>query len=103
MIDQHNVQVKKIKDQEGDVENKEQKIRELTAQMKDEKQKRADEIAKFRVLEKEMKETRSQSSSLEDQNNELKQVNQDLVKGRDQALKAARAEQSKLKVLDEQK
>jgi DNA repair exonuclease SbcCD ATPase subunit len=103
MMQQHNVQVQKIKDLEGDVESKDQKIRELTSQWKDEKQKRADEITKFRVLEQQMKENRSQSSSLEEQINDLKQANQDLVKGRDQALKAARAEQNKLKVLDEQK
>jgi len=103
MVDQHNTKVKQIEEQESALQEKDQKIREMTSQIKDEKQKKESEVAKRRVLEQQMKDARANSTSLEEQIADLKRLNEDLHKARDQATKSARAEQSKVKVLDEQK
>jgi len=103
MVLTHNQKIEEKNELTGRMEEKDQKVRELTAQLKDEKQKKDVEIAKRRNTEQQMKETRAQATSLEEQMNDLKRVNEDSVKARDQAMKSLRNEQNKVKVIDEQK
>lgn len=103
MVNQHNLKVQQITELETESKDKDQKIQDLTSQLKDEKQKKDQETTKRRILDQQLKEARAQSAATEEQMSDLKRMNEDLSKARDQASKTARAEQSKLKVLDEQK
>lgn len=103
MVVQHNTKVEKISELEKGQEGTNQKIRELTSQLKDEKQKKDSEIAKRRITEQQMKDVQNRSKTLEEQMHDLKRVNEDSVKARDDAVKSLRNEQKKVKVLDEQK